>query len=157
MLHFAYGSNMDQASMRRRCPGASAIGPARLDCWRFIVTRDGYASIVPAPGEAVHGVLWRLSARDLAAVNAYESLDSGLYRRRMLPVIRAGRRHPALVYVARTQCAGRPKPGYQDVVVAAARTWDLPEAYIRGLARWSPAWPNAARAGAFSGKSLPRT
>ena len=139
MLHFAYGSNMDRAAMLRRCPGAHAIGTARLDAWRFIVTRDGYASVVPAPGEVVHGVLWRLGPRDLAAVNAYESLDSGLYRRRMLAVSCGGRRLPALVYVAREHRAGRPKPGYQDLVVAAARAWGLPGAYVGALARWSSA------------------
>ena len=136
MLHFAYGSNMDRASMLRRCPGACAVGPARLDHWGFVVTRDGYASIVQRPGGVVHGVLWRLSARDLAALNAYESLDSGLYRRRMLAVSRDGRRVRAVVYLAREARAGRPKPGYQALVVAAARAWDLPAAYVRGLERW---------------------
>src|SRR5215216_4946156 len=134
MLHFAYGSNMDRALMLRRCPTAEAIGPARLDHWRFIVTRDGYASIIPASREVVHGVLWRLGPRDLAAVNAYESIDSGLYRRRMLPVRRDG-------------C---PRPGYQDLVVAAARAWNLPEDYIGRLERWVPvrlASPRAADVG----------
>jgi hypothetical protein len=145
MLHFAYGSNMDRALMLRRCPTAAAIGPARLDHWRFIVTRDGYASIVPAPGEVVHGVLWRLAPRDVAAVNAYESVDSGLYRRRMLAVRRDGCVR-ALVYVARARAAGRPKPGYQDLVIAAARAWKLPEDYVGGLERWIPARVGAARA-----------
>jgi Gamma-glutamyl cyclotransferase, AIG2-like len=148
MLHFAYGSNMDPALMLRRCPSATAIGPARLDHWRFIVTRDGYASIVPAPGEAVHGVLWRLAPRDLAAVNAYESIDSGLYRRRMLPVRRDGCVR-ALVYVARERRAGRPKPGYQNLVVAAARAWNLPEDYVGRLERWVPARLASARAAAM--------
>src|ERR1700754_4961477 len=114
MLHFAYGSNMSRVLMQRRCPTAAAIGVARLDGWRFIVTRDGYASITPAPGAAVQGVLWRLAPRDLAAVNAYESLDSGLYRRRMVGVVHGGQRVAALVYVGRERRAGRPRPGYQD-------------------------------------------
>jgi cation transport regulator ChaC len=137
MLHFAYGSNMDRASMRRRCPTATALGAARLDHWRFLVTRDGYGSVAPAPGDVVHGVLWRLAPRDLAAVNAYESVDSGLYRRCMLSVRRGGRRVQALVYVARDRRAGRPRPGYQDLVVRAARDWSLPEDYVRRLERWS--------------------
>jgi len=148
MLHFAYGSNMDRALMLRRCPTAEAIGPARLDHWRFIVTRDGYASIVPAPGEVVHGVLWRLAPRDLAAVNAYESIDRGLYRRRVL-MVRGGGCVQALVYVAREvareRAAGRPKPGYQDLVVAAARAWNLPEDYVGKLARWAPGRAGAPR------------
>ena len=138
MLHFAYGSNMSRTLMHRRCPAAVALGAARLTGWRFIVTREGYASVVPAPGDVVHGVLWRLTARDLAALNAYESLDSGLYRRRMLPVSQHGRQVPALIYIARERQEGRPKPGYQDIVIAAAREWAMPDQYVRALRRWAP-------------------
>jgi gamma-glutamylcyclotransferase (GGCT)/AIG2-like uncharacterized protein YtfP len=134
--YFAYGSNMSRTHMARRCSTANAVGPARLDGWRFLVTRDGFASIVPAPGAVVHGVLWRLSARDLAALNAYESLDSGLYVRRTLPVRAGDRIVAAMVYVGRERSAGKPRPGYQRVLVAAARDWRLPEDYVRSLERW---------------------
>ena len=40
---------------------------------------------------------------------------------------------PALVYFARPGGEGRPKPGYIELVIAAAREWDLPDAYIRAL------------------------
>jgi len=135
-LHFAYGSNMSQALMRGRCPQALALGPARLDGWRFVIMREGYASIAPEPGDAVYGVVWRLTPRDLAALNAYESLDRRLYVRRVLPVAMGTRRRPALVYVAPTRAAGRPQPGYQELVVAAAREWNLPEPYVATLARF---------------------
>ena len=137
-LHFAYGSNMSRALMARRCPGAHALGPARLDGWRFLIMRQGYASIAPAPGEAVHGVVWRLSPRDLAALIAYESLDRGLYVRRVLPVLLRGRRRAALVYVAPDRAQGRPLPGYQELLVAAARDWSLPADYVAALERWMP-------------------
>lgn len=145
-LHFAYGSNMSRVLMARRCPMATALGTATLADWRFVITVDGYATVVPQPGARVHGVLWRLGARDLAAVNAYESLDSGLYQRRLLTVRRGGRRAPALVYVARDRPVGRPRPGYIDVVVAAARDWGLPSGYIRALERWAPSRWRGARA-----------
>ena len=134
--YFAYGSNMSKALMRRRCREAVALGAARLDGWRFIVTRDGFASIVSAPGAIVHGVLWRVAPRGLAALNAYESLDSGLYVRRVLPVRSGERVVPALVYVGRDRTPGQPRPGYQRVVVDAAREWGLPETYVRSLERW---------------------
>jgi gamma-glutamylcyclotransferase (GGCT)/AIG2-like uncharacterized protein YtfP len=146
-LHFAYGSNMSRALMRRYCPGAQALGSARLDGWRFMVTSDGYASIVPARGGAVHGVLWRLGTRDLAALNAYESLDSGLYRTRLLPVRHGARVVRALTYLGRSIQAGRPRPGYQDgIVVPAAREWGLPARYVAELARWSPSARRGVRA-----------
>ena len=80
--------------MGARCAGAPALGTATLAGWRFTINPDGFGSIAPRPGGCVHGVLWRLSARDLAAINAYESVDSGLYLRRRLTV-RHGSRHVA--------------------------------------------------------------
>jgi hypothetical protein len=137
-LHFAYGSNMSRALMGQRCPGAQALGPARLDGWRFMIMRAGYASIVPASGNAVHGILWQLSPRDLAALNAYENLERGLYVRRVLPVLLDERRRAALVYVAPGRATGRPQPGYQELVVASARDWGLPDNYVAALERLVP-------------------
>jgi hypothetical protein len=145
-LHFAYGSNMSRALMRARCPTATALGTATLHGWRFIIGVEGYASMVPQPGGIVHGVLWRLTARDLAAVNAYERVDGGLYLRRMVPVRRGVRLVPALAYRLRRGGEGRPRPAYIDLVEAAAREWDLPDRYIDTLRRWSPSRWRGARA-----------
>jgi gamma-glutamylcyclotransferase (GGCT)/AIG2-like uncharacterized protein YtfP len=145
-LHFAYGSNMSRTLMSGRCPGAEALGTATLSGWRFVINPEGYGSIAPHPGGRVHGVLWRLSARDLAAINAYESVDSGLYLRRRLAVRRCEARASALVYIARRAGEGTPRPGYIALVVDAAREWKLPEPYIRSLARWAPAGWRGARA-----------
>jgi cation transport regulator ChaC len=145
-LYFAYGSNMSRALMRKHCPAAKEAGTALLPGYRFVITSDGYASIVLAPGETVHGVLWRLTPRDVSALNAYESLDSGLYSKTTMPVDADGRRIAAMVYVGRSAAEGRPKPGYLDVVLAAARDWGLPEPYVRSLGRWSPTRWRGARA-----------
>jgi hypothetical protein len=145
-LHFAYGSNMSRALMRARCPQAVDIGTATLPGWRFVVTPDGVGSIVRRTGAIVHGVLWRVTPRDLAAINAYESLDSGLYLRRRLAVCHGSKRTAALVYVARRRGEGMPRPGYISLVVEAARDWELPERYIRSLQRWSPSRWRGARA-----------
>jgi hypothetical protein len=144
-LHFAYGSNMSRALMGMRCPGATALGVARLAGWRFVINPDGVGSIAPRPGGVALGVLWRLTPRDLAVVNAYENLDAGLYVRRTLSVEHAARRAPALVYLACRRGEGRPRPGYISLVVAAAREWGLPAPYIRALQRWSPSGWRGAR------------
>ncbi len=146
MLHFAYGSNMSRTLMRVRCPGAEAVGMATLAGWRFVINPEGLGTVAPQPGGTVHGVLWRLTARDLAAVNAYESVDSGLYLRRRLTVRCGKRRAAALVYIARREGEGRARPGYIDVVVEAARDWNLPTAYVRSLERWAPSGWRGARA-----------
>jgi hypothetical protein len=145
-LHFAYGSNMSRPHMTARCPGATALGTATLAGWRFVINPDGYGSIAPHPGGLVHGVLWRLGLRDLAAINAYENIAGGLYLRRMLAIRRGGRARSVLVFVATRRGRGTPRPGYIDIVVMAARDWNMPEAYIRSLQRWSPSAWRGARA-----------
>jgi len=144
--YFAYGSNMSTKLMGRVCPQAAPIGPAQLDGWRFIVMRRGYASVVPQPGAVVHGVLWQITARDVAALNAFENIGSGLYARRILSVRRGARREPALIYVSPERREGRPRPGYQALVVEAARAWNLPADYVAALERWAP----SRFAGAFA-------
>jgi cation transport regulator ChaC len=143
-LYFAYGSNIDRAAMKRRCPGAVAVGTAVLDGYRFIVGLDGWGSVAPARGARVHGVLWRLTLRDRVVLNAYELLDKGLYVTRTRPVRAGGKRVPALIYILRRQIRGRPRPGYVEMIVASARGWKLPEDYVRRIARWSSSrWTGA--------------
>jgi cation transport regulator ChaC len=136
-LYFAYGSNMDCSAMERRCPGARAIGPAVLDGYRFFVGLDGWDSVAPSAGNVVHGVLWRLTPRNIAALHVYELLHQGLYDVRHLPVRRSGRRMRAMIYLLRRRAPGRPRPGYVEMIAAAARGWNLPEPYVRSVERWS--------------------
>jgi hypothetical protein len=143
-LYFAYGSNMNRAAMARRCPGARAIGPATLEGYKFFVGSDGWGSVKPKRGERVHGVLWQLMPRDIAALHAYELLHRGLYDVRHLPVRSGAHRRTAMIYVLRRRAPGKPKPGYVEMIAAAARAWKLPERYIRSVERWSTSrWTGA--------------
>jgi len=144
MLHFAYGSNMHPSLMRKHAPQAVALGVARLDGYRFIITADGYASVVPYPRARVHGLLWRLTTRDRVTLDRWENTAAGLYLAKMLPVVAGGRRRPALVYVARARPRGVPRPGYMDVVLHAARQCELPADYVASLQPWLPKQPLAA-------------
>jgi cation transport regulator ChaC len=144
-LYFAYGSNMNRAAMARRCPGARAVGAAVLEGHSFFIGIDGWGSVKAAPGTTVHGVLWRLTPRDIAALHAYELLHKGLYEARHLPVLIGGRRMRAMVYLLRRRNIGRAKPGYVEMIAAAARSWHMPDAYVRAIERWSPSWFTGAR------------
>ena len=136
-FYFAYGSNMQRQAMKRRCPGARAIGPAVLSGYRFFVGIDGWGSVAPSAGDTVHGVLWRLTPRDIAALHAYELLHQGLYDVRYLPVRNGARLLRAMIYLLRRRAIGQPRPGYVEMIAAAARGWKLPEPYIRSVERWS--------------------
>jgi hypothetical protein len=138
MLHFAYGSNMYHAVMRKHAPHAVAVGIARLEGYRFVITADGYASVEPHPHECVHGRLWRLTARDRITLDLWENVAAGFYRAELLPVVCSARRRQALVYIARRRPRGEPRPGYMEMVVQAAREAELPADYIAALERRVP-------------------
>ena len=144
-LYFAYGSNISRAGMKRRCPTAWAVGTAVLEGYRFFVGINGWGSVEKAAGDSVYGVLWHIRPRDRAALHAYELLDKGLYAVRTLPVKHGTRRVSAMVYLLRRRDPGRPKPGYIAMIAAAARTWNLPEDYVRSLERWSQSRFTGAR------------
>jgi len=137
MLYFAYGANLSRTGMRARCPAAGAVGTALLEGYRFFIGIDGWGSIKPSAGDRVHGVIWRLTPRDIAALHAYELLHAGLYDVRYLPVRMGARRVPAMVYLLRRRSPGQPKPGYIELIAASARDWNLPERYVRSVERWS--------------------
>ena len=132
---------MSRAVMRKHAPGAEPIGAAVLANYRFIITADGYASVEPMRAAAVHGVLWRLTPRDRAGLDAWESVAGGSYRAATLAVHRARRRQMALVYLARPCGIGRAKSGYVELVVAAALAWELPPDYVASLQQWLPVNP----------------
>jgi Gamma-glutamyl cyclotransferase, AIG2-like len=145
-LYFAYRSNMDRLAMKRRCPGALAVGPAVLDDYRFFVGIDGWGSVSASRGNVVHGVLWRLTPRDIAALHAYELLHQGLYDVRYLAVRHGPRRLRAMICLLRRRATGMAKPGYVERIALAACEWNLPERYVRSVERWSNSRYRGARA-----------
>lgn len=138
MLYFAYGSNMSLAPMRERCPDAQNLGPALLPQHRFVIMANGYASVMPNASTQVHGVLWRISPRDLAALDDYEDVAGGLYRKEILPVTHGRRSVTALVYLGAETREGHPRKEYMELVIEAARENGLPDDYIQALACHAP-------------------
>lgn len=139
-LYFAYGSNMDRGEMERRCPGIIFSGPALLRGHRFIITRRGYASIVQDAAHVVHGLSWEATPAQLEALDHYESVGDGMYRRETLAVERPdGSRARMIVYVATDPRPGRPRPRYLELVIEAALREGLPAEYVAELRRWSAA------------------
>ena len=145
-FHFAYGSNMSRAVMRRHAPGAEPLGVATLANYRFLITTHGHASVAPLRTKTVYGVLWRITPRDRVTLAAWENIAGGLYRAAILPVRQAGRQRLAFVYLARSQAEAPPQAGYMDMVIAAALEWQLPLPYIEELRSWSLRRPHRLRA-----------
>jgi len=122
-LYFAYGSNLDEAQMRERCPGAAPLGVATLPNHElafggFSHRWDGaVASVRRARGRQVQGLLYRLPPEDLGALDRFEGHPFS-YERTTRMVLTADGRRRALVYLQPEETfeAWAPQPRYFAVL-----------------------------------------
>ena len=146
MWYFAYGSNMQSATLRgRRGVTYERAVPARLCGWRIVFDKPplvpvGYAvaNIVPDAGAETLGVVFDITAEDLAHVELTEGVLVGNYARvdvEVLPLapaaaaplaavsLSSGRRDPEL----------RPSTRYMELLVTGALEHGLPADYVEFL------------------------
>src|SRR5262249_36859980 len=143
--YFAYGSNLDDAQMRHRCPDHEVVGPAKLEGYRlsFHYHSDRWggavATVSPAADAVVWGLLFMLTEQDLQALDEYEEYrgpthPSTLYDRAAVRVRTAvGVEMPALTYVMRPRAEGKPSRLYLGTITRGAASHGLPREYIARL------------------------
>ncbi|OYV24210.1 MAG: replication protein, partial [Mycobacterium sp. 20-66-4] len=150
-LYFAYGSNVCIEQMARRCPDAVDPRPAVLSDHDWLINERGVATVEPAVGNQVHGVLWQLSEHDLATLDSAEGVPVR-YRRDRLTVHTDGGPARAWVYIDHRVTPGPPRPGYLPKIINGAIHHGLPQSWVDFLHRWDPMhWPRAASARPKSG------
>jgi gamma-glutamylcyclotransferase (GGCT)/AIG2-like uncharacterized protein YtfP len=139
--YFAYGSNLHLKQFARRCPGATALGRARLPDYRLAFTRystgrkGGVADVVPEPGAEVWGALYEVNDGHLASLDEYEGVPRS-YRRDTVRVFDdEGIEREAWVYFANQTGEFAPSRLYLGIIVQGARDHGLPEEYVASLER----------------------
>ena len=79
-LYFAYGSNLNKSQMALRSPTAKALGSAYFPNWRLVFR--GVADIEEGDEQDLLPVgIWSIEESDEAALDRYEGVCSGLYRK----------------------------------------------------------------------------
>jgi len=136
-LYFAYGSNLDSDQMRDRCPGSTEVGIARLLDYEFRINSRGVATVVRQGGRSVIGLLWAVSGFHLAALDRFEGVARGLYRRVLESVERTDGKSQAYVYVAADEVIGKPRPGYLERIIEVADARGFPVDYLTELTTWA--------------------
>ena len=127
--------------MARRCPDADDPRPAVLSDHDWLINERGVATVEPFTGNDVHGVLWRISEDDLAALDSAEGVPVRYRRDRLTSTPTAGPR-TAWVYIDHRVNPGPPRPGYLQRIIDGAVHHGLPQRWIDFLRRWDPArWP----------------
>ena len=142
--YFAYGSNLDPVQMKRRCPSSQVVGRATLSDHRLVfpVRSDGdwaggVAGVEPTAGQTVHGVVYTVDDADLAALDRYEAVDEGMYRRARVGVeVEGVGPQEVWTYYAIPDPAGPTPPSkkYRDAILGGATHHGLPAEYLQQLA-----------------------
>jgi gamma-glutamylcyclotransferase len=149
MLYFAYGSNLDWAQMKCRCPLAKFVCRAKLPAHRLAFTlksvkRDcGVADVLPDHSKDVWGVVYELPDNELKNLDKREGYRPGKpyeqsqYTREDCYVWQEGDARQALLvvlYLGNLQLdPPLPSDDYKRLIVDGAKHWNLPAEYIRQL------------------------
>ena len=112
-LLFVYGTLKRGGCNHHRLADQSFVGPARTCPGFTLYDLGGYPGIVAAAPDApgVMGEVWSVDAAGLAALDAFEGVPEGLYRREPLALLKPydGQRIDAYIYARDVR--GRPLIG----------------------------------------------
>ena len=144
MIYFAYGSNMDETRMRKRCPSSQFMSIARLPGFRLAFTRYslnnrcGSADIIKDSHGLVWGVVYKIKEEERTALDKAEGVAVHAYKPVSVEVYPEGddtRRLKALTYVVVKKEDPHPKPSaeYKAMLVGGAKAGKLPVDYIAEL------------------------
>lgn len=122
VLYFAYGSNMDEAQMKTRCPSAVLLHAARLSKHRlaFVGRSERWggaiATVERSKKARVWGLLYSVTEHDLDVLDLYEAI----YTRVDVRVKdRNERKHDAVTYVLNGKPYGIPSDLYVKQIARA--------------------------------------
>lgn len=138
-IYFAYGANMDPVHMAEQCPRALRLGPAVLRDHAFGIAAGHYGTVRSRAGGAVHGVLWRLTPADEAALDGFEGIAKGFYRKDTARVESAdGTTVRAMLYRPVDDSPGVASRRYLERIIAVAAALEFPESYLEELKAFRP-------------------
>jgi gamma-glutamylcyclotransferase (GGCT)/AIG2-like uncharacterized protein YtfP len=138
-LYAAYGSNMDPAQMRERCPHSPGAGTGWIEGWRLTFGGEdlgwegSLATIAEAPGEHVYVSLYDVTPHDEKGLDAWEGADNGLYRKVRVRVATLEGDRLAWIYVLDGFEGGLPSARYLGVLADAAEAAGAPDDYVSDL------------------------
>ncbi|MFI5365711.1 MAG: gamma-glutamylcyclotransferase [Candidatus Binatia bacterium] len=156
--YFAYGSNMQSATLRgRRGIHFARAVPGRVYGWRLVLDKpplvpigESFASIIPDATAEVLGVAYEISEVDLAHLDMSEGVPLGNYQRIELAVQPlTGRTDATLTAFAfmseHRDPALQPSSRYMSLLIDGALEHGLPAQYVEFL-RAIPARPETPAA-----------
>ncbi len=142
-LYAAYGSNMDTAQMKFRCPHSPQVDTGWLAGWRIsfggesIGWEGALATIVEEPESQVYVVVYDVPQDDEARLDDWDGVSMGLYSKIHVRVQTLDGEQLAWTYVLNDYEGGLPSPSYLAAMADAAEKAGAPDDYVADL-RYRP-------------------
>lgn len=96
IYYLAYGSNLNLAQMKFRCPNAKKVGTLMLEDYELEFRI--YLTINKKVGSKVPIGVWEVSPSDERKLDAYEGYPT-FYRKEYIPIEVDGKKVEALIYI----------------------------------------------------------
>ena len=142
--YIAYGSNLNVAQMKIRCPQAKVAGTTELNNYRLMFRGSqtgSYLTIEPYDGGAVPVAVWEVSDSDERALDRYEGYPRFYYKKH-LSVTVDGRSITAFVYIMHEDRPyGSPSRYYVEVCEEGYDTFGFDKAVLHEAIRQSRRCP----------------
>lgn len=138
-LYAAYGTNLDPLRMASRCPHSPLHATGWLQGWRLTFGGEDHgwdgamATVVEDPFEQVFVAVYDVTDEDVAALDGWESADTGLYRKVRVRVSTLSGEVVAWIYVLDAFEGGLPSATYLGMLADAAEAGDAPDDYVAAL------------------------
>jgi len=136
-LMFSYGSNLCINHMKRRCPAATAVSKFTLLDSRLVFR--GVADCPYELGAKAHGAIWRITDACEQALDRYEGIAGGFYRKDYVPLDadnEYGETH-LMLYVMNSDGVFPPAQHYLDTIAQGYRDFGLPMDALKAAVKHS--------------------
>jgi hypothetical protein len=138
-IYAAYGSNMNPAQMAARCPHSPQRGTGWLEGWRLtfggedLSWEGALGTVVEAEGERVFVVLYDITETDESALDSWDGVTLGYYRKLKVRVATLDGDVVAWLYVVNAYEGGLPSALYLAAMADAAEVAGAPDDYVADL------------------------
>jgi gamma-glutamylcyclotransferase (GGCT)/AIG2-like uncharacterized protein YtfP len=132
---------MDPRLMLERCPHSPLQGTGWLLGWRLTFGGEEYgwdgalATVVEDHFEQVFVALYDVTDEDVTALDQWQSVSTGLYRKARVRISTLQGEQLAWTYVLDAYEGGLPSASYLGILADAAEAADAPSDYVAGLRR----------------------
>ena len=129
-VYLAYGSNLNIAQMRYRCPLARPLATTILKGWELTFrgnNNHGVATIEKNKDSNVAALLWQITSSCEKSLDIYEGFPH-LYRKETLTVKHEGKTIKTMVYILNEgPSLASPSASYFNTILSGYRSCNLDE------------------------------